>query len=154
MRRPLLVALPLLLAACGKAADEREVREEPRSERTKPTGPPRVTVDHILVGVKSARFPGRWSAEKAKGVAHDLLDRLRKGGDWDAAKRDFSDDPPPGGPYSLANHGVRPQGDETARGGMVKGFGDVAFSLDVGEIGITDHGPDSPFGYHVIRRTK
>jgi hypothetical protein len=120
-----------------------------------PKGPARVTVDHVLVGVKSPRFrQGRHDAAKAKALAYDLLDSLRRGADWDVVKREFSEDPPPGGPYALANHGVSLRRGEKGRGEMVKGFGDVAFSLEVGEIGIVDHGPDSPFGYHVVKRTK
>jgi parvulin-like peptidyl-prolyl isomerase len=39
------------------------------------------------------------------------------------------------------------------RATMVKAFGDVGFSLDVGGIGLAPfHEEDSPFGWHVIRR--
>ncbi|MCP3917122.1 MAG: hypothetical protein GY711_16360 [bacterium] len=40
-----------------------------------------------------------------------------------------------------------------ARSGMVPGFGNVAFSLKVGEVGISAFdADDSPFGWHVIKR--
>ncbi len=41
------------------------------------------------------------------------------------------------------------------RGRMAKGFGDVGFSLQVGEIGLAEyHLKDSPFGWHIIKRIK
>ena len=40
-----------------------------------------------------------------------------------------------------------------ARSGMVPGFGDTAFSLEVGEVGMTDHHAQaSPYGWHIIKR--
>lgn len=117
--------------------------------------PERISVDHILVGVRSASFPqGRHDAAAARKVAYDLLAKLEAGGDWAAAKREHSDDPPPGGPYALANRGVRPAGrGEYARDTMVPAFGDVGFALAVGAIGMADHDPrTSPFGFHLIKR--
>ena len=41
----------------------------------------------------------------------------------------------------------------SSRDGMVPGFGDVAFSLEVGECGVAPHDPvASPYGWHVIKR--
>ncbi|RMH01368.1 MAG: hypothetical protein D6702_11655 [Planctomycetota bacterium] len=38
---------------------------------------------------------------------------------------------------------------------MAKAFGDVAFSLGVGEIGMAEYSPvESPFGWHIIKRIK
>lgn len=120
-----------------------------------PPGPDRIAVDHILIGVKSAAFPdGRRSAAEARQVAYDLLAQVQAGGDWAALKRQHSEDPPPGGPYAMANHGVRPSGrGEYPRGGMVPAFGDVGFALAVGAVGMADHDPrTSPFGFHLIKR--
>ncbi|MDP6850947.1 MAG: peptidylprolyl isomerase [Planctomycetota bacterium] len=40
------------------------------------------------------------------------------------------------------------------RATMVKAFGDVGFALEVGGIGLAPfHEEDSPFGWHIIRRT-
>jgi hypothetical protein len=162
-----LPALSVALSACGGASDDEATpppSAPPPATPKKDRGPERVTVDHILVGVKGGGAENaRRDPEQAKAVAYDLLERLRAGADWDLAKRDYSDDPtgvaepgrpPPGGPYPLANEGVKPVPGEVARKGMVKGFGDVAFSLKVGEIGIADHGPGSPYGYHVIKRIR
>ena len=88
--------------------------------------------------------------------APDLLAKLKAGADWASAKRDNSEDPPPGGPYSLANRGVQPTSpDEMPRDGMVAAFGDVGFSLGVDEIGIANYNPKtSPFGFHIIKRVR
>ena len=38
---------------------------------------------------------------------------------------------------------------------MVPAFGDVGFGLKVGEIGVAEYHPrKSPYGYHIIKRTK
>lgn len=118
-------------------------------------GPDRISVDHILIGVKSPSFPdGRRDAAAARKVAYDLLAQLKAGGDWAKLKREHSEDPPPGGPYAMANRGVRPAGrGEYPRDGMVPAFGDVGFALEVGAIGMADHDArTSPFGFHLIRR--
>jgi parvulin-like peptidyl-prolyl isomerase len=107
--------------------------------------------------VTSSRMPtARRSEAEARALAQELLEKLRAGGDWAAAKHEYSDDPPPGGPYSLSNGGVPPAGaDEHPRRAMVRAFGDVAFSLEVGEIGLAEYDAKaSPFGFHLIKRLK
>ena len=119
------------------------------------TEPERVEVDHILIGVTSPKFHGRRNSADAKTTAYDLLAKLKAGGDWAKAKREFSEDPPPGGPYGLANRGVKPGQGEYARDMMVPAFGNVGFRLAVGEIGLADYDArTSPFGYHLIKRVK
>jgi parvulin-like peptidyl-prolyl isomerase len=117
--------------------------------------PERIEVDHILIGVTSPKFAGKRAAADAKKVAYDLLAKLKAGGDWAKTKREYSEDPPPGGPYALSNRGVKPGKGEYAREMMVPAFGNVGFVLTVGEIGVADHDArTSPFGYHLIKRTK
>jgi parvulin-like peptidyl-prolyl isomerase len=120
-----------------------------------PRPPDRIAVDHILIGVRGPGFPqGRRVAGEAEVLALGLLAKLRAGTDWDTTKREYSEDPPPGGPYRLSNHGVPPSGrGEYARGSMVPAFGDVGFGLAVGEIGLAPFDPrTSPFGFHLIKR--
>lgn len=115
-----------------------------------------VLVDHILIGVRGPGLPSakRTDAE-AKVFAQQLLEKLRGGADWAAAKSEHSEDPPPGGPYGMSNRGVRPDRGEYPRDQMAPAFGDVSFSLSVGEIGLASFDPrTSPFGYHIIRRVK
>ena len=118
-------------------------------------GPDRISVDHILIGVQSSAFPdGKRSAADARKTAYDLLAQLKAGGDWAALKRAHSEDPPPGGPYAMSNHGVRPaHRGEYPRSSMVPAFGDVGFTLAVGAVGMADHDArTSPFGFHLIKR--
>lgn len=122
---------------------------------TAPEGEPdRIRVQHVLVAFEG-RLPGKTitrSGEEARALAYDLLKRARAGEDFEALVRAHSDDRPPG-IYGMSNHGIDPQGGELARGRMVRSFGDVAFKLKVGEIGIADYNPrDAPYGYHVIKR--
>jgi parvulin-like peptidyl-prolyl isomerase len=125
------------------------------SEGEEVAEPERIEVDHILIGVKSPRFAGKRGAADAKKVAYDLLAKLEAGGDWAKTKRENSEDPPPGGPYALSNRGVAPAKSEYGRDAMVPAFGNVGFALAVGEIGVADHdAKTSPFGYHLIKRTK
>jgi len=140
MRR-FAILVPLLVAACQTARKE----------------PDYVTVDHILIGVKSKKLPeATRNREEARQLAHKLLDQLEHGADWAALKKRYSDDPPPGGPYKMANLGVQPRGkQEYPRKGMVKGFGDVSFSLAVGETRIAEYDETaSPYGFHIISRIK
>jgi hypothetical protein len=161
MRFPRLsLAALLVLAACGgdNATSSAGAQAPASQEPMDPSRPPsRISVDHILVGVKSARFPqGKRSEAEARAFAYDLLAKVKAGADWAAAKRDHSEDPPPGGPYAIANRGVAPaSADEFGRDEMVPAFGDVGFALQVGEIGIADYSATkSPFGFHLIKRVK
>lgn len=94
------------------------------------------------------------SREEAEELAAKLLDRARQGEDFDALVKEFTDDSHPG-IYTMANLEVTPdrEKNEFPRAGMVKAFGDVGFSLQVGEIGMTDYDPEtSKYGWHIIKR--
>jgi parvulin-like peptidyl-prolyl isomerase len=54
----------------------------------------------------------------------------------------------------MSNSGVAPlSADEYSRDKMVPAFGNVGFTLQVGEIGIADYDPaTSPYGWHIIKR--
>jgi len=152
------VLLALALAACGEPQGQEGKVDSVIDKRITGPEPQRITVDHILIGVKSARFPpGKRTQAEARNTAYELLQKLKAGADWSALKAANSEDPPPGGPYSLANRGVAAAGPprEWPRDGMVPAFGNVGFTLEVGAIGIEDYHPqDSPFGYHLIKRVK
>ena len=135
------ILIPVLLAACQTSRSE----------------PDHITVDHILIGVKTAKLPDATrDVAQARQLAYKLLDQIEHGGDWAALKKLYSDDPPPGGPYRMANNGSEPRDEgEHARGKMVKGFGDVSFSLKVGEIKMADYDvKTSPYGFHIIKRVR
>jgi hypothetical protein len=158
------------LVACGG--------DTPAAGLTVPTVPPventpvqsnsqpadHITVQHILIGFKDAvgfqgSPPGKAATrtqDEAKKLAYDLLAKAKAGDQalFDQLVKDNTDDSPPG-IYSLANNGVTPAQGEYPRGGMVPAFGNVGFSLKVGEIGISDYDPaTSPYGWHIIKRIK
>lgn len=124
-------------------------------------GDAHITVQHILIGFKDAvgfqgKPPGKAATRTqadAKKLAYDLLAQVKGGGDFTQLMQQYSDDTGPG-IYSLANTGATPTSDtEYPRGQMVPAFGNVGFSLQMGEIGIADYDPTtSPFGYHIIKR--
>jgi len=146
---PRFLCLLVLIIACGEAEPPATLSGARSDE------PDYVTVDHILIGVRSPRMPDGFEAKKARTIAYDLLARLEEGESWDALKRSHSADPPPGGPYKMVNSNVRraATADVIPRGGMVRAFGDVGFALQVGALGMADYHPDkSPFGYHIIKR--
>jgi hypothetical protein len=123
--------------------------------------PAYITVDHILIGVTHPKLKGvDRTAQDARRLAYELKMRIESGEDWFALKAEFSDDQgrdgKGGGPYAMANNGHDPRnGDEARRKQMVPAFGDVGFSLEVGEIAIADYDPRaSKYGYHIIKRVK
>jgi len=121
------------------------------------TPPEHIKVQHVLIGFVG-KIPGKnvtRTQEEAEKLAAEILERARKGEDFDQLVEQYTDDQPPG-IYGLANTGVTPSGqDEYPRNGMVKGFSDVAFSLSPGNIDVAKYDPkDSPYGWHIIKRIK
>jgi hypothetical protein len=157
--------LAVVLASCGESKGYRYSAKDPNEGAPKdrpvhPNEPNHITVDHILIGVKSPSFDkGKRDAAEAKTFAQELYGKLKAGADWSEAKRQYSEDlgpgGAPGGPYGMANEGVRAGPGERPRSGMVAAFGNVGFLLDVGEIGLAEfHAVNSPYGYHIIKRIR
>jgi len=149
-----ILSLLLLLAGCGSEPDT------PADSTPAATGgePARLEVQHILVSFRGAipKPEVTRSREEAEALAQQLLQRARSGEDFDALVREYTDDEYPG-IYRMANHGTTADraDQEYPRGAMVQAFGDVSFSLAVGEIGMTTHDPaTSKYGWHIIRRLK
>ncbi len=127
------------------------------SPAPKTSEPDRVVVQHILVSFGD-KIPGKKIArteDEARALAGQLLERARKGEDFDALVKQYTDDQHPG-IYAMFNRGMRPQGrDEYSRQGMVACFGDLSFSLVPGEIGLCElDATRSPYGWHIIKRLK
>jgi hypothetical protein len=118
--------------------------------------PQHVQVQHILIGFAGS-VPGKAisrSKEEAKTLAYEVLERARKGEDFDELVRKYTDDSPPG-IYGMSGTGVAPAAGEYSRDGMVAAFGNVGFSISPGNIGIADYDATaSPFGWHIIKRLK
>ena len=118
--------------------------------------PDHVTVQHILISFKGS-LPKETVArtkEEAEKLAFEIFDRAKKGEDFDALVREYTDDSYPG-VYKMANYRAEPDRDqgEASRSQMVKEFGDVSFGLSVNEIGMAEFSPErSKYGWHIIKR--
>lgn len=114
-----------------------------------------VVVQHILIGFKgSVRGKAIERTKKeAKILADELLARARAGEeDFDALVKQYTDDKHPG-TYKMTNRGAPRMSGAVPRDDMVPRFGDVAFSLAVGEVGLAEYSAtSSPYGWHVIKR--
>jgi hypothetical protein len=134
------------------SAKETPVAAAP-SGSTMPT-PAHITVQHCLIGF-SGSVPGKnitRTRDEAKKLAYEILERAKKGEDFDALVEKYTDDSPPG-IYKMSGNGVPSFPDEHPRDQMVPAFGNVGFKLQVGEIGVADYDQSSsPYGYHVIKR--
>jgi len=124
-----------------------------------PTAAPTAAADHIRLQHILISFAGKVpgknitrSQDEARALANQILDRARKGEDFDGLVKASTDDQHPG-IYGLSNRGVAPGPGEFPREQMVPAFGNVGFSLQVGEVGMADYDPrTSPYGWHIIKR--
>ena len=145
-----LLVLPVLLILSGCGAKEGTVAKPSGGEAKY------VTVQHILVAF-SGSAPGKDIArtrEEASQLAVELFRRANAGEDFDMLVEEYTDDSFPG-VYQLANHKADPDPTRLilARSSMVPSFGDVAFSLGVGEIGLANYDKRyCKFGWHIIIR--
>jgi len=113
-----------------------------------------VTVQHILIGFKKT-VPNKKlerTKKEAETLALELLERAKAGEDFDGLVKQYTDDSHPG-IYVMTNFDMPKRGGGLGREAMVTRFGDVAFSLEVGEVGLAKyHYGSSPYGWHVIKR--
>ncbi len=120
----------------------------------RPEEPEVVVVQHLLIGFKRT-LPKKGvtrTKKEAMALAEDLLRRAREGEDFDALVREHTDDSHPG-LYTLTNRKAPVRAGTYKRDDMVPSFGDVAFSLKPGEIGMAKYSASgSPYGWHVIKR--
>ena len=146
----------LVFISCGKKAEEPAAEEPVAQEPTEFQEPDHLTVQHILISFQDApRMSGvTRTLEEAQELAQEILKRAQSGEDFDALVKEYTNDQHPG-IYKLSNIDVTPdkEGGEYSRSGMVTAFGDVSFSLSVGEIGMTVYSPEtSMYGWHIIKR--
>lgn len=121
-----------------------------------------ITVQHILIAVKGgspvtpfnlAKLAAH-TPDQAKGLATQLLKQAVDGADFDKLAADNSDDTPPG-IYTISNYGVPADPGEYPRSNVPLAFGNVSFSLKVGQVGVVPFDPSTnPAGYHVIKRIR
>ncbi len=116
--------------------------------------PERITVQHILIGFKNSvpNKPQERSKKEAKALAYVVLQRAQDGEDFDALVKEYTNDSVPGIMIVTNKDAGRVAGGRT-RGQLVPKFGDVAFRLEVGEVGVANFNTAvCPYGWHVIKR--
>ena len=98
---------------------------------------------------------------EAEELANSLFEKAKSGVDFDKLIKNHSDDEYPG-IFQLANFGYEENTEPEllrekilSRSSMPTRFGDVSFSLDVGDCGLAVFHPDDCiFGWHVIKRIR
>jgi parvulin-like peptidyl-prolyl isomerase len=101
-----------------------------------------INASHILLMYAgSERSRATRSKEEAQSQIADIAQQLQSGGDFAALARTHSDCGSAQAGGDLGGFG---------RGQMVKAFEDAAFGLNVGD---TSDVVETPFGFHLIRRT-
>ena len=118
--------------------------------------PDHVTVQHILVAFRGSLPDPKVtrSREDAEKLALQIFERAKAGEDFAAMVKTYTNDSFPG-IYKMSNRDVPadPSKHEFSRTGMVKAFGDVSFSLEVGGVGLAVYDPaTSKYGWHIIKR--
>jgi hypothetical protein len=108
-------------------------------------GPLQITARHILVAYRGAQRADP-AVTRTRDQAHTLADQIardvRAGKEWEPLWHQYSNEP---GGQAGGELGV------FGRGQMVPAFEHVAFALAVGQ---TSDAVETPFGFHVIQRTK
>ena len=101
-----------------------------------------ISASHILLMYAgSERSSATRSKEEAESQIADIERQLQGGADFAALARQHSDCGSAQAGGDLGGFG---------RGQMVRGFEDAAFGLNVGD---TSGVVETPFGFHIIRRT-
>jgi NIMA-interacting peptidyl-prolyl cis-trans isomerase 1 len=108
-------------------------------------GPEQIGARHILIAYKGAQRAAETvtrTKDEARALAAQVLTDVRAGKSWDELWKQHSNEPGGQEGGSLGIFG---------RGQMVPAFEKAAFALKVGQIGEL---VETPFGFHVIERTK
>jgi len=121
---------------------------------------PEVTIQHVLIGVNGGGAAGaNKSPGEAEALVAELYTRAKGGEDFDLLVKNYTNDTHPG-IYRLVTSGGDGR-NSYDRDKMWPCFGDVAWRLAVGELGVAvyDGGlpgakKKSPLGFHLIKRLK
>ena len=127
----------------------RAAEEEAKAERERArvaAQPKQIGAKHVLImhaQSKSKPDSVTRSREDARRRAEEALTKVRIGAEFEAVVKEYTDEP--GGAERGGDLGV------FERSQMVKGFGDAAFALKIGEVSEV---VETPFGFHIIKRTE
>ena len=158
------LALSLLLSGCADLtapgngapppAPPEPVAEQPADAAPAPAPAPtpapapeqRIGASHVLIQYKGSLRAGpsvTRTKEEAKKLAADISAKAKKGQDFAALAKQYSDEP--GAKDRAGSLG------KFGKGQMVKPFEDAAFALKPGDVsGVVE----TDFGFHVIKRTE
>lgn len=138
-------AFALAIAEVSKPIETPEGFVILRRTDTPTSGPQQIGAVHILVAYKGAQRADSKitrTREQARLLAEQIMRDARAGKDWDQLWEKYSNEPSGRRGGDLGTFG---------RGQMVPAFERAAFALAVGQISDV---VESPFGFHVIKRTK
>jgi peptidyl-prolyl cis-trans isomerase NIMA-interacting 1 len=127
----------------------REAEEEATAERERQIiarQPTEIGARHILImHAQSKSKPPNVTRtrDEARARAEEMLVKIRKGASFEEMVNEYSDEP--GSAERKGDLGV------FDRAQMVKPFADAAFGLQVGQVSEI---VETPFGFHVIKRTE
>ncbi len=122
-----------------------EKMRHPLNDLIEEISPDEIAASHILISYQGAeRSSATRTKEEAKKLAGEVLAKATApGADFAALAREYSDEP-----------GAKERGGDLGafkKGAMAPAFEEAAFKLKVGEIsGVVE----TPFGFHIIKRTK
>lgn len=161
LRYLLLLLVVTATTACVAKIDKETPLEKLRNDIKEVASRPeqkadQIEVQHLLVAHKDAGIPGASrTKEEAEKLTAELWQQIKGGADFAALIKEHTNDSPPG-IYGMTMVGT---GDSSknlyARSGMVAAFGNVGWRLKVGEFGVAPFDPKtSPYGWHIIKRTK
>jgi len=162
MRGRVLMFL-LACAACGKEPPPPASSPPPAAPALRE--PKRVLIEQIHIAFKGAKRQDspRPKAE-ARRLAYSLLEKVESGIGFELLKQQYSDDRDQddraNSPYIVVNfdtpHAARRDNiPEIPRASAYRSWGDLAFALKPGEVGIADYNEkDCPSGWHIMKRLK
>ncbi|MCA8915408.1 MAG: peptidylprolyl isomerase [Planctomycetes bacterium] len=134
-------------------ADAAELMKRPEHDAK------RVKVQHILIGRYFSDPEGkhkRLSPEEAEALAAEVYAKAKEGESFNKLVREYTYDStkgdPPGSYIMVADKDAANKL-QTWREGMVPAFGDVAWRLEIGEVGVAMYDrARSWYGYHIVKR--
>ena len=139
------VAFALAVGEVSKVIETDEGFVIVRRTETPAGGPMQIGARHILVAYKGAQRADpnvTRTKEQARTLAQQIAREARAGKDWEKLWEQFSNEP---GGQRGGELGV------FGRGQMVPSFEHAAFELEVGKVSDV---VETPFGFHVIQRTR